>query len=267
VLAFEIASALVVVTTLAAMARARDAGDLARDYVTLAIAGLLGEESCIRFYRFYGYAGAWHLALFDVPLLVPLIWPLVVLSGRDVARVLLGARASRLAIAAATGALVVFDASLVEVVAVRAGLWSWAEPGHLSVPLIGILGWGFFAFGATVPTGRLGAIGAGLVATHALVLATWWGLFRWTARGDLGALGFVPLAALSITLLALVVRARRAGRAMGPDVWGPRVLAAGLFFVLLLSVAARDLRLWAHVALVAIPYVALTASRSPATLP
>ena len=133
---FEAACVFVIVVTLAMTARARPARGLLADYFVLAAAGWVAEQSCIQAYRFYSYAEAWSIHVGDVPLLVPLIWPLVILSARDVVSSLWpGARRwSPLLV----GAVVAFDASLVEVVAVRAGLWSWTEPGHLGVPVIGI---------------------------------------------------------------------------------------------------------------------------------
>jgi len=233
---------------------------LAREFATLAVAAWLGEETCIAFYRFYAYAPAWHAFLLDVPLLVPLIWPLVVLSARGVARQLAPA-AGTLARAALVGAIVAFDASLVEVVAVRAGYWRWAEPGHLDVPLLGVLGWGFFAFGASVARRSLLQIAGAFTATHVLVLAAWWGLFRWAARGELGALGFAPWALASMAGVAFALRARRRGRVLVPEVWGPRVLAASLFVALLVATSPAALAVGAQTALVALPYLAATSLR------
>ncbi len=99
------------------------------------------------------------------------------------------------------GAVVAFDASLVEVVAVRAGLWSWAEPGHLGVPLIGMLGWGYFAIGADAALGRgrrLAAVVAAPAAAHALIQLTWWGAFRWGLRRDLGSASVAGMAVIGV---------------------------------------------------------------------
>ena len=264
---FELACLGIVALTLVVMARGRRPDELLASYATIALAAWAGEETCIRFYGFYAYTPAWHAFVLDVPLLVPLIWPLVVLSAIDVTRALLPATACSTTRAALTGAIVAFDASLVEVVAVRAGFWSWAEPGHLGVPLVGVLGWGFFACGIALrgAAPRATTIGAALFLTHALVLASWWLFFRWTARGDLGAAGFVPFGALSIAGVVFAVRARAAGRVLDPSVWGPRVLAASLFFVLLVLTAPRSTALWTQVALVAAPYVMVTALRRPGT--
>jgi hypothetical protein len=258
---FEILCVLVVVITLATLARSRPLPQLAAEYAALAAAAWLGEESSIAAYRFYAYADAWHLRLLHVPVLVPLIWPLVILSARDVARALapeLGLAAHALLV----GAIVTFDASLVEVVAVRAGLWEWAEAGHLGVPLPGILGWGWFAVGAALAPRPAWCLVTGPLAAHAGVLVSWWGLFRWVLRGELGAVGFAVIALGAAAALAGVIARRRAGLALAPAVWRPRVIAALLFAALLLSTAPTSAALWAHAALVAVPYLAATRLRA-----
>ena len=130
---------LTLVIAVAVMARlqARTLGAFFTAYAVLGLAAFIGEDTCIRLYRFYAYAPGWWLRVDQVPLLVPLIWPLVVLSADEVGRALGVPR--RWAPVWALGCVTV-DASLVEVVAVRAGYWSWAERGHLDVPLLGILG-------------------------------------------------------------------------------------------------------------------------------
>jgi hypothetical protein len=260
---FEAACVVVVVVTLIAMARRTEPRALVTDYALLAIAGFLGEETCVAIYRFYAYAPPWDARLADVPVLVPLIWPLVILSARDVASALFP-RANGLARAAIVGAIVAFDASLVEVVAVRAGLWSWAEPGHLGVPIIGILGWGYFAAGADAVLSRARGVARGLViaiaplTAHAVIQATWWGLFRWTVRGDLAGASSIGLVMLAAIIGATVMRAKRADGGIPLAVATPRLAAAALFFVLLVSVAPRDGMLWLHVACVAAPYMIAT---------
>jgi hypothetical protein len=255
---------VIVVLTLLAMARSTPWQRLLTDYFLLAGAGFVGEESAITLYRYYAYADGWDLRIFDVPLLVPLIWPLVILSARGVCRGLFP-EASLSGAPAITAAIVVFDASLVEVLAVRAGLWSWAEGGHLGVPLIGILGWGFFAYGAERVMGRLVSMPsraavlllAPLIA-HALIVLSWWGCLRWVGRGALGDVSLLGLVVIASAVTALVVRARRNGNAIPFEVAWPRVFAAALFFALLVSAAPTDLRLWLHVACAAIPYVLAT---------
>lgn len=269
---FEALSVATVLLTLVVMARSRSPKTLVVEYVSLAVAGWLGEESMIAAYHFYSYSPGWDLRLVDVPVLVPLIWPLVVLSAKDVVGALTARRhVSRVVRAGLVGAFVVFDASLVEVVAVRAGLWSWAEPGYLGVPLIGILGWGFFAAFAVfpmlnaaadpplapTPSRVLATIVSGPLGAHLLVEAAWWGVFRHTLRGDLGftpgrilAAGLVPL------LLALV--ARRRGLALPLSIAAPRIVAALLFFALLVWNAGAETALLAHALAVAVPYTLLT---------
>ncbi|HVY63172.1 MAG TPA: carotenoid biosynthesis protein, partial [Planctomycetota bacterium] len=185
--------------------RARRAAEVA----LLAASGWLGEQSCISLYRFYAYAPGWAARAGDVPALVPLIWPLVVLSARDVARAMWPEmRVARRA--AVVGALVVLDASLMEVVAVAAGLWRWAEPGYLDVPVIGILGWGAFAVGASLaldvaergPRWLLALPAIALPVTHAILLALWWGALRWVGRGDLGPWAIAGFAALPAAISA-----------------------------------------------------------------
>lgn len=264
---FEIACVAIVALTLLAVARRTPWRALLADYALLAVAGWIGEQTCIAIYRFYEYDLAWDARVLDVPLLVPLIWPLVILSARDVATGLFP-RAKGIGRAAIVFAIVVLDASLVEVVAVRAGLWSWAEGGHLSVPLIGILGWGYFAFGADLVLSRTEGASRALVVPiaplvgHALIVASWWGLFRWALRGELGAASLVGLVAIAAAITAAVARARSRGDGIPLGVAGPRVIAAMLFFVLLVRVAPDDAALWLHVACVAIPYVLATQWRA-----
>jgi len=128
-------------------------------YLTVAAAAFLGEDSCIRLYGFYHYAPAWTLFLDQVPLLVALIWPAVIDSAWSIARPLV-ASPRRAALLAA--GIVAADAPLIEPIAVRAGLWEWHRPGLFGVPVVGILGWGFFALAAL--TSAYASAAAGLHA-------------------------------------------------------------------------------------------------------
>jgi len=253
---FELACVAVVLLTLFVMARKCGAREILGSYAALAVAGWIGEQTCIELYRFYSYALGWHFRIGHVPVLVPLIWPLVILSARHVVDALFPDLTRYRALLVA--AVVVVDASLVEVVAVRAGLWSWAEPGHLAVPVIGILGWGYFAAGAELALMRkrpLLAIVLGPLVAHALILATWWGLFRWTIRGELGVASSIAVALVGALLCAVILRARRA---LPIATAAPRMMASSLFFTLLVTTAPRDSYLWLHVASVAAPYLAAT---------
>jgi hypothetical protein len=268
---FEVLSLLTVALALAMMRRRHPPLRLGIAYASLAVAGFVGEETMILAYRFYAYAPGWHARLLDVPVLVPLIWPLVVLSARDVVvEIGRGRGLSLAARAALVGAFVVFDASLVEVVAVRAGLWSWAEPGHLGVPFVGILGWGFFAGFAVLPwlsgddaspsrtiADALFTLVAGPVGAHVLVLTSWWLIFRSLVRGDTGS-SVASIAVAGSAPLALAVFARSRGATIPLAVAAPRIVAALLFVALLVTSAGADPRLLAHTAAVAVPYIVLT---------
>ena len=265
---FQAACAVIIVLTLLAMARRTPVGELLRDYLALAVAAYLGEQSCIRLYHFYQYSPAWSLRLVDVPLLVPLIWPLVVMSARSVGQALWPGPRSPLVRAGMVGALVAFDASLVEVVAVRAGLWSWAEPGHLGVPVIGILGWGFFAGAADLVLGRrwrwrhllLPLLGP--LFTHGLIVVAWWALFRHSVRGSLGPSSVAVMLGIGTLAAVLVIRARQQGGVIPLGVALPRMIAASLFVALLLTTAPLDRSLWLHTLAVALPYLAATSLRA-----
>ena len=264
---FQAACAVIILLTLAAMARRTPWAVLLRDYLSLAASAYLGEQSCILLYHFYRYSPAWSLRVLDVPLLVPFIWPLVVMSARSVGSSVWPKAKEPFSRAALVGTIVAFDASLVEVVAVRAGLWSWAEPGHLNVPVIGILGWGFFAAAADYVLG-LALRGRHLLlllmaplVTHALIVGSWWLLFRHTLRGNLGPSSVETMTALGALALALIVRARRRGGAIPFAVALPRMIAASLFLALLITTAASDRNLWLQTAAVALPYLFATEYR------
>ena len=237
-------------------------------YVTLAIAGWIGEETCIRFYDFYHYADGWWLQLDRVPLLITLIWPLVILSARDVARAL-GAT-SLAGLASAVFAIVVVDASMVEIIAVARGMWSWAEPGYVQVPIIGILGWGFFAASAvawlawcerTQRRWQLFAIVLGPVAAHALIVASWWGCFRWILRGEMHPPVWIMLVP-AVVVIAWLVASKRVG-VVSIKIQLPRMVAAGLFFAIVASLPSSSLpALLFHTAVVAAMYLVATDYRA-----
>jgi len=258
--AFEFACVVVIAITLVMMSRSRGWKPLLVDYLVLAAAGWAGEQSCVQWYRFYRYSDAWSLFVGHVPLLVPLIWPLVILSAREVTASL-WPHAGRLS-PIVVGAVVAFDASLVEVVAVRAGLWSWAEPGHLGVPVIGILGWGYFAAGASFALDLRTTwkhallLVTGPLTAHLLILVSWWGLLRWILRADLGSASVAGVAVLGAVAAVAVTVARRQGRIVAMRTAAPRMSAALLFLVLFLGHGASDPRLWVHVLAISIPQMA-----------
>jgi hypothetical protein len=267
---FQPTAALVLVFAYALSIAERPANARARhvlECAAIAAAAWLGEESCIRFYGFYGYASGWWPFFSSVPALVVAIWPMVVQSARAVVSELWpdAGRASRAGLVAL---VVLVDASLMEVVAVSSGLWSWSEPGYLGVPPIGMLGWAFFAgplafflegTGGGSGSGPKRVLASGLAAvlvTHALLLGAWWGLLRWLPRGDFGPGAVAGFAPLALVLLALVWRS---GRRLHPATVAARVAAASVFFALV--ALRRDGPVLAHTALVAVPWVVASIRR------
>ncbi|GAB4211982.1 MAG: hypothetical protein OHK0013_34210 [Sandaracinaceae bacterium] len=264
---FEALCAIVVVATLVTMARAIPSAAqrlrLAGDYALLAAAGLVGEQTSITLYRHYAYAEGWHARVGDVPALVPLIWPLVILSARAVRQSLFPhARSWQRPLL--TGLFVTADASLMEVLATRAGLWSWTEAGHLEVPLLGILAWGYFAGAADALLDRLDGLGRWLVVpgsvlvAHALICASWWYGLRWVLRGDLGLTSVAVVAALGALTTVKGLSLRRAGRLLPRAVVLPRLAATALFVVLFVSSAADAWQCWMHLVSIAVPYWTVT---------
>ncbi|MFO0662616.1 MAG: hypothetical protein U0174_01635 [Polyangiaceae bacterium] len=268
---FEVLAAVVVVLTLGAFVFAKTESHLLRSYLALAVSSYIGEETCIRFYEYYLYKPSlweksqWHFLVDYVPALVPLIWPLVILSARQAVKALFPmATGAKLALFVAL--VVCFDASLVEVLAVRSHYWVWKTGGHLGVPYIGILGWGYFTFGAVYALERadnlFGLLAVplyGFVATHGLILATWWGLFRYLPDvSDPVKHAFPAFVLVSLLALAVAFTRRRRGFAIPMTVAGPRLIAASLFFALLWLVARREPSYWVHTALVAVPYFVAT---------
>lgn len=250
-LALELVCAAIVATY--AIAR-RDA---VPELMLLAVAGFLGEDSVIRAYGFYHYSPRWHLFLDQVPLLIVLIWPIVIHSAWSLGR-RLSPRPSWQPLVGA--AIVLADASLIEPIAVHAGLWTWTEPGLFAVPPIGILGWAYFAGAAMACLMRERAAFAVVVApivTHGLLVASWWLAFKWLSR-PLPPWPFVVAAWVVLGGLALMALGLHGGRdrAMRADLLlrGP----GAAFFFVLLAIHGRDLpSLCVYGAAFAPPYLAL----------
>lgn len=249
-----------------------DPARVLRRLALLAVASWIGEESCIHLHAFYFYSPDWSLHLDRVPLLIPLIWPVVILSAHDLAGFVLQAKARPrpFAVPLLGAAIVLADASLIEPIAVASGLWTWTHPGLFSVPLIGIAGWSFFAGAAIavfdradrLPASRARAETLVLVVapivTQVLLVATWWAAFRWI-QGTVAPWPVVALAwALSIALAASAWRAEVRRRIPPVFMW-LRVPAAGFFFALL-ALHGRSLApLVAYALAFAPPYLAMTA--------
>lgn len=223
---------------------------LLRDALLLGAGALVGEDTMIRAYGFYFYAPGWHLRVDHVPLLIPAIWAPVVLSARAVARALLrDPEAPAWKESGLTAALVTFDAALIEPIAVRAGLWRWTQPGVWHVPMVGILGWGCYAFAATwllraLPAGRRWLmLPLAVLASHAMVLALWWGALRWTLRHELPLATTAPSLAFCATLYTAAVV--KTGARLPWRELLPRAAATGFFGVLLAGRADAALLFWA----------------------
>ena len=154
----------------------------------IAAAGWCVEETCILSYGFYSYSTDWRLSLFNVPILIMLVWPAVIQSAWDLASQLAARKVKLVPIIAA--GIVWTDACLIEPVAVNAGLWHWNRPGIYHVPLIGLFGWACFAY-LCVRVLSLkdrnvvsGAVNRGLMVlpvlgVHLMLLCTWWAVFKW----------------------------------------------------------------------------------------
>jgi hypothetical protein len=259
--ALQTACAVIVAIYLAVRLRRapRPAAVLAR-LLALAVAGWVAEDSVIRAYGFYHYAPGWSVFLDRVPLFIVLIWPVVIDSAGQLAR-RFGGGAS-LALAAS---LVLADAALIEPIAVRAGLWSWTEPGLFAVPPIGILGWACFAGAALwvlerAPglLGRAAVVVVAPLATHLLLLASWWGALRWlngTVPAPIGVAlawggaGFLSALSWRIRRQQKVPRFELAVRAPG----------AALFFVLLALYGRQSVTLVAWSLAFVPPWLALVA--------
>jgi hypothetical protein len=262
-LRIEVACVLIVAVYF--VANRNNRGDLG-NAAYIAVASLLGENTMIHVYDYYAYVPEWHARVGHVPWLVAAIWAPVVLSARSIARTLLRSPGV-MREALLTGALVTFDAFLIEPIAVRAGLWHWNAPGLFAVPLIGIVGWGLFAAAVVVCLARLrgwarlAVIPLSIVATHMGLVALWWIAFRWTLRSPLDwRAASVALACVSVLFTGA---AWRAPAVLSWRELGPRAIATGFFAVLLASRFDVSLGVWAL--LFTPPWFALCARALSAT--
>ena len=219
-----------------------EGASFARGFALIAPAAWLAEDTAIRAYGFYHYDPRWHLILDRMPLMVATIWPFVILSARELAVRLWPGRRGPIVLGGA--AIVLFDATLMECVATSSGLWTWTEPGMFGVPLMGIWGWGCFAAACIwllevlPPRRRPLLVVAAPAMTHVLLIASWWGAFKWITAPLSGwtAAGATMAACAALTVAVLGWRRRVR---VPLDEMIARGVAASLFFALL-AIYHRD---------------------------
>ncbi|MEZ4367527.1 MAG: carotenoid biosynthesis protein [Kofleriaceae bacterium] len=247
------------------LARADDRAAVLRRFALLAVASWLAEDTVIRAYDFYAYSPRWSVFVDRVPLMILVIWPVVIDSAAALARRLLGDSHPRIPLLAA--AFVLADASLIEPIAVRAGLWWWHEPGLFAVPPIGILGWAVFAVAAVAvfeanqragrrPVADAAALVIAPVFAHVVLVALWWACFRWINH-TVPAWPAVAIAWLVLLAAAALAWRRRLRDRIPLIELLVRAPAAGFFFVLLALHGGGLPALVAYALAFAPPYLAL----------
>ncbi len=235
----------------------------------LVVASWIVEDSCIHAYGFYYYSPRWTIFVDRVPLAILLIWPIVIHSAWELTRNLLAdVRRAALWIPLVGALFVLADASVMEPIAVASKLWWWTQPGLWAVPPIGILGWAFHAglcMAVLERNERAQATASADAAvlllaplgSHALLLLSWWGLFRWI-NTTLPPWPFVVVAwLLALSFTSWSVRRKARERIPPLDMW-TRVPAALFFFVLLGLRCRHMLDLLAYALAFVAPYVSLT---------
>jgi hypothetical protein len=242
-------------------------------FLGCAVCAWLSEESAIRFYGFYQYSPRWSVFLSNVPLAVIMVWPALI----DSATALASQTVSRTGpvIRFVTAGIVLTDALLIETICTNGRLWSWNEPGIFTVPPIGILGWAYFAFFASffyiLPWPKhWGRILPWLwitvltqVGTHGLLLASWWGLFKWV-NFPLNPHAVVGIMwAASIGMLLLIVL-RKPGRQIQKGTLMLRIPAAAYFYGVLWTTPQFSWLLAAFALAFIPPYVVLLTQSSSA---
>lgn len=238
-----------------------------RDFIFLAAMSWASEESAIVMYESYAYSPVWGVFFDRVPAAVIAVWPLVILSARDLS-LQIGRGRGRGRVVWVGGLIVLADAALIEPLAVAAGLWSWEADGVFGVPAIGLLGWAYFgALSILTLEGRqTAAAGNPLrgflwwivppVGVHLLLAASWWGVFRWI-QGPLAPAAVASFAwILSLLLVTQVVRLKT-GRRLERGILLLRLPGAVLVFSLFALIEAPSVLLIGYAAAFAPPYLAL----------
>jgi hypothetical protein len=246
-----------------AMETPRPARSLARAAVVSASAWM-AEESCILLYRSYAYHSGWYLFLDQVPLLVVVVWPVIILSAMDLTSHLRAVHPLKGIVAGA--ALVATDSLFIEPLSVGAGLWRWNLPGLFNVPPIGILGWFFFAVLCVALLqskrlqDRLSCLSLLLVlpvmGTHLLLLLTWWGALRWI-NFPLPTPAVIGVAWSVSFFVMVTIHKKQTGRRIKKRTLLRRIPAALFFLALLIFEAADPFPLAAYALAFVIPYVEL----------
>ena len=245
--------------------RAADRAAVVRRLAALSAIAWLGEDSVVRAYGFYAYSAHLGPLVDRVPILVALIWSVVIDSAWTLAERLVGAGDRRLSLVA--GGIVLADASLIEPVAVRAGLWWWTEPGLFDVPPIGIVGWAVFTTACVwvldrsfirsrTPVALLIGVLLPPAVTHLGLVAGWWGLLRWISV-PIPAWIAVAVAWVALTALALASFRRRLRKRVPRADMLVRVPGAVFFYALLAIFGRGDLPLVAYCSAFAWPYLSL----------
>ena len=238
--------------------------------LALSCAAWVGEDSVIRGYGFYSYTPGWSFFLDRVPLLIVAIWPVVIDSAHLLARHLTSGTAR---IAAASGLIVLADASLIEPIAVHARLWTWSAENPRRSSRYRSWGssdglcsrrrrsrsWKRSTRVALRPLWDALAIAAAPLFTHAALLMAWWGALRYVGGGWAA---WVPVAAAWCALTPVAAGAWRRGGVVPLGAVFARAPGAAFFFALL-ALTARDRGdLVAFAIAFAPPYVALIARRA-----
>ena len=155
--------------------RSRRAADAHAVAALLAVAGFLGEDSVIRAYGFYFYSPRWHLFLDRVPLMIVVIWPVVIHSAWSLARRLapraLGAARRRRHRARRCIVDRAHRRPCRPVDLDRAG--PLRRPAHRHRRL-GLLRRRRHGCASSAPTGPVAAVVVAPLATHVLLIASWW---------------------------------------------------------------------------------------------
>ncbi len=230
--------------------------DMAISMVLIAVTAWAAEETSILQYRHYHYPDGWWVRLDEMPLIPTLIWPVLILSSRALVDHLFPGL-SPLKKALAVGLAVIVDATLIETVAVTAGLWVWVDGGYLGAPLVAIFSWGAFAapvvFAFEHPKiPRWASPLVALAGTHALIVASWWIFFRHTLRDDLPSW---TVAINVVAMVGLAVWLRRRGRRIDMNLAAPRLVATTVFIALLITHASVELVI--NFVAVVIPYLVI----------